>query len=98
MVVEGVAQVPVSELSQWRHRWARLVSLCPDAFVEVDGGGMVTEWNPRAEEMFGWRRDEVVGRSIFDTLLPPDLDTSPLRSELDRRGRSRRRRGAGRRR
>ena len=78
MVVEGVAQVPVSELSLWRHRWARLVSLCPDAFVEVDGGGVVTEWNPRAEEVFGWRRDEVVGRSIADTLLPPDLEDSPF--------------------
>ena len=78
MVVEGVAEVPVSELSLWRHRWSRLVSLCPDAFVEVDVGGVVTEWNPRAEEVFGWRRDEVVGRSIFDTLLPPDLGASPF--------------------
>ena len=84
MVVEGVAQAPVSELSLWRHRWARLVSLCPDAFVEVDGGGVVTEWNPRAEEMFGWRRDEVVGRSMADTLLPPDLGRLTLRSSRHR--------------
>ena len=41
-------------------------------------GGVVTEWNPRAEEVFGWRRDEVVGRSVFDTLLPPDLEASPF--------------------
>jgi diguanylate cyclase (GGDEF)-like protein/PAS domain S-box-containing protein len=90
MVVEGVTQVPISELSHWRHRWARLISLCPDAFVEVDGGGVVKEWNPRAEEVFGWRRDEVVGRSVFDTFLPPDMDASPFdraaAGEVDRAG------------
>jgi diguanylate cyclase (GGDEF)-like protein/PAS domain S-box-containing protein len=83
-VVEGIAPASATEASSWRHRWARLVSLCPDPFVEVDHCGVVTEWNPRAEEVFGWRREEVVGRSIADTLLPPESGGSPFdRSVLE---------------
>ncbi len=43
---------------------------------------MVIEWNPRAEELFGWPRDHVVGRSMADTLLPPDLVLSPANRGL----------------
>ena len=88
MVVEGVAQASVSELSRWRNRWARLVALCPDAFVEVDGDGVVKEWNPRAEEVFGWRREELVGRSIFDTLVPLDSFGSPFEQIISEDGTS----------
>ena len=78
MVVEGVAQAPVSELSRVAPPMGPTgLASVPDAFVEVDGVGVVTEWNPRAEEVFGWRRDEVVGRSIFDTLLPVDRSAHP---------------------
>ena len=33
-------------------------------------GFIVTDWNRRAEEVFGWKRDEVLGRSYFDFLIP----------------------------
>ncbi len=66
----------MTERPEWRRRWARLVSVLPDPFVEIDEVGVVTEWNPRAEEVFGWRREEVVGRSISDTVLPRGVDGS----------------------
>jgi diguanylate cyclase (GGDEF)-like protein len=66
----------MTERPEWRRRWARLVSVLPDPFVEIDEVGVVTEWNPRAEEVFGWRRVEVVGRSISDTVLPRGVDGS----------------------
>ncbi len=50
-------------------RVAQLLSWCPDAFVEIDADGLVVEWNPRAEELFGWRRHEVVGRLLDDEVL-----------------------------
>ncbi|HUY65808.1 MAG TPA: EAL domain-containing protein [Acidimicrobiales bacterium] len=78
MVVERMARVPLIELSQWRDRWMRLVSLSPDAFLEVDSSGAVAEWNPRAEELFGWGRDEVIGRPLTETLMPPGLGLSPF--------------------
>ncbi len=62
--------------------WSELAASCPSGFLEVDRRGVVIEWNPRAEELFGWRRDQVVGRSIADTLLPPDLVLSPANRGL----------------
>jgi len=34
----------------------------PVAVISWDTDGRVTEWNPAAERMFGYRRDEVIGR------------------------------------
>ncbi len=59
--------------ANWRHRCTGFVALWPEPFLEVDGAGRVMEWNPRAEEVFGWHRDEVVGRPVTDTLLPAGL-------------------------
>jgi diguanylate cyclase (GGDEF)-like protein/PAS domain S-box-containing protein len=44
----------------------------------VDTFGTVIEWNPRAEELFGWPRDQVVGRPVIETLSPPELGLSPF--------------------
>ncbi|MHB1549137.1 MAG: PAS domain S-box protein, partial [Acidimicrobiales bacterium] len=49
-----------------------IIGRCRDAFVEVDRHGIVTEWNPRAEQMLGWARDEVVGRHVTATVLRRD--------------------------
>jgi len=46
-------------------RFQQVIESCPDAFVEIDGNYLVTEWNTQAERLFGWRRAEVLGRSIF---------------------------------
>jgi diguanylate cyclase (GGDEF)-like protein/PAS domain S-box-containing protein len=54
----------------WRARFRTLLDLARDAFVETDGRGMVTEWNRQAELLFGWPRDEVVGRSVEAFLIP----------------------------
>ena len=48
--------------TNWRYRCNGFVGLWPEPYLEVDAAGVVIEWNPRAEEVFGWRRDELVGR------------------------------------
>jgi diguanylate cyclase (GGDEF)-like protein/PAS domain S-box-containing protein len=53
-----------------RLRAERVLSLTvqasPDAFIGVDDRGLVTDWNPAAEAMFGWFRDEVVGQRLLE--------------------------------
>ena len=49
--------------------FAKVVTFCPEAFVAVDAGGIVTEWNPRAHADFGWRRDEIVGQRADETII-----------------------------
>lgn len=60
--------------SNWRHRCHVFVGNWPEPYLEVDADGMVIEWNPRAEEVFGWRRDEVVGRPVAEHLMATGLD------------------------
>lgn len=44
-----------------------------DAIVTADDEGLVIEFNPAAEALFGRRREEVVGRRIVDMLVPDAL-------------------------
>ena len=44
-----------------------------DAIVVMDRGGHILEFNPSAERMFGYRREDMLGRELADTLIPPSL-------------------------
>lgn len=46
-----------------------LVESAPDAIVVVDADGTIVYANRRSEELSGWRRDDLVGRSI-EVLVP----------------------------
>jgi two-component system, cell cycle sensor histidine kinase and response regulator CckA len=41
--------------------------------VTVDHEGRIFEWNPAAERMFGYRRAEVLGRELRETIIPAAL-------------------------
>lgn len=47
-----------------------------DGMVIIDESGGIIEFNPAAERMFGWKKHEVLGRSIVSTLVP--LDYRPM--------------------
>ncbi|WBS00361.1 PAS domain S-box protein [Pseudoduganella sp. SL102] len=44
-----------------------------DAFIGMDSAGRVTDWNPRAEQLFGWSREEVRGLLLHDLVVPPAM-------------------------
>jgi PAS domain S-box-containing protein len=54
-----------------------------DAVIGMDDRGLVTGWNPRAEEIFGWKREEAVGRKLAELIIPPGLREEHARG-LDR--------------
>ena len=54
--------------SQLRYRALHTTS--PLACVLWDRHGLISEWNSRAESLFGWRAQEVVGKAIHRLLLP----------------------------
>ncbi|MCK9607481.1 MAG: response regulator [Methylomonas sp.] len=47
-----------------------------DAIVSMDTQGMVLDWNPRAEQMFGYTHAEAVGKPLADLIIPPTLRAS----------------------
>jgi PAS domain S-box-containing protein len=44
-----------------------------DALVTMDAEGRILDVNPAAEALFGYARDDVIGRRVGDTIVPPTL-------------------------
>jgi PAS domain S-box-containing protein len=49
-----------------------IIDTALDAFVQVDNHGTVLLWSPKAEAMFGWSRDEVIGKSLNELAICGD--------------------------
>jgi PAS domain S-box-containing protein len=50
-----------------------IVDTAHDAFIGIDGGGAIVEWNAQAVSTFGWTRAEALGRNLAETIIPPAL-------------------------
>jgi diguanylate cyclase (GGDEF)-like protein/PAS domain S-box-containing protein/excisionase family DNA binding protein len=44
-----------------------------DAIVSIDAHGTILEFNPAAERMFGYDRDEALGAEMAELIVPPQL-------------------------
>ncbi len=42
-----------------------------DAVVQMNSEGIIIGWNDQAENIFGWTREEAVGRVLHETIIPP---------------------------
>jgi PAS domain S-box-containing protein len=58
-----------------------IIDSSPMAVVAVDAEEQVTQWNPAAETMFGWRHDELIGRSL--PIIPGEMRDSRRRMRQD---------------
>jgi diguanylate cyclase (GGDEF)-like protein/PAS domain S-box-containing protein len=69
-VVERLRVAEALRESEQRNRL--ILDTASDAFIEIDEAGRVTTWNRQAELSFGWTADEVIGRVLSETIIPPE--------------------------
>ncbi|MBI4041896.1 MAG: PAS domain S-box protein [Deltaproteobacteria bacterium] len=58
------------ELEQREERERLIIDTAYDAFVSINAKGVIVEWNKRAEEIFGWTREEALGMTMASLLIP----------------------------
>jgi len=59
-------------LASGERRMRQILETAHNAFVAIDGRGVITEWNPEAERTFGWSRAEALGREFAATIVPAE--------------------------
>ncbi|MES2467497.1 MAG: PAS domain S-box protein [Verrucomicrobiota bacterium] len=52
---------------------ADILASAMDAIVVMDGQGIIREFNPAAEIMFGWTAESVIGQLLAEVIVPPAL-------------------------
>ncbi|SMP57655.1 two-component system, LuxR family, sensor kinase FixL [Novosphingobium panipatense] len=66
-----------AELANREAHLRSILDTVPDAMVVIDGDGLIRDFSPAAEQMFGWRADEIAGKNV-EVLMP-----EPYRSAHD---------------
>ena len=75
LVISLLAGVAVWAMRGRRQRGEaidRIVDSALDGVVIISHDDRILEFNPAAERLFGWRRGEVLGRRLSDTIVPTD--------------------------
>ena len=52
---------------------AGIVDAVPDALITINDASEIIEFSAGAEQIFGYRRADVLGRSLSETIIPPHL-------------------------
>ncbi len=47
-----------------------IIDTALSAVISMDDKGIIIGWNTKAEQTFGWTRQEAIGRSMTDTIIP----------------------------
>ncbi|MGZ5183084.1 MAG: ATP-binding protein, partial [Ramlibacter sp.] len=53
-----------------QQRIVNIIETAQDAFISADLDGRITDWNSAARAMFGWSREEAVGRPLVEVTIP----------------------------
>lgn len=61
-----------SKLEQELDFEKRLLNAIDQAIIATDISGLITFWSPSAEKLYGWKKDEVMGKNITE-ITPSDL-------------------------
>lgn len=58
------------DLQQSNVRMQTILRYAPDAVISIDEDGIISNWNPEAENIFGWKESEAIGKTLTETIIP----------------------------
>ena len=61
------------KLRESENRKSAILSAALDAIISMDHEGIISDFNPAAEQTFGYGRDEAIGQSLADLIIPERL-------------------------
>ena len=64
------ARAAETALLQSQERNRAIVDTALDGVITIDAAGVVTEWNAQSTAIFGWTREEALGKLLSDTIIP----------------------------
>ena len=68
-------------LREQNERNRLIIETATDAFIGSDAQNIITDWNPRAEAIFGWTAAEAKGRRMCHTMIAPTCPNECSRAE-----------------
>ncbi len=71
-----------AELAESERRTRNILDTALDAIMDVDATGVITSWNPAAEQLYGWSAQEAIGARL-DELVPIYKDGKALKVTID---------------
>jgi ammonium transporter len=60
----------ITALQENRDEIRLIIDHALDGIIGINPDGLVTTWNPQAARIFGWSRDQIIGQSFTDTIIP----------------------------
>ncbi|MES2285976.1 MAG: PAS domain S-box protein [Bacteroidota bacterium] len=58
------------QLKESEKTFRQLIQNAPDAIIVIDENNNILLWNPKAETIFGWTADEIIGKTLIETIVP----------------------------
>ncbi|MEK6663709.1 MAG: diguanylate cyclase [Pseudomonadota bacterium] len=68
--LERAVQDRTRELSEREEVLRSITNAAQDAVIMIDHAGLVTYWNPAAEQLFGFSAAEIMGHNLHDLIMP----------------------------
>lgn len=64
------ADAAYRELHEHEERTRAILGASLDGIIAIDADDRIIDWNPQAEGIFGWSREEILGCILSDTIVP----------------------------
>ena len=70
---DNLRQSSETRIKNAQDRTRMIIDHALDGVITVDEAGVIVDWNPQAEILFGWTKEEIVGQPLIEKIIPPEF-------------------------